>query len=300
MKSKIKLKTISNRFTPAMLVPIGTAILGVIVGESFELWSNSWMNDFSKASIILLVLVSALVVVDILISDKKIQQMDIHEKNINDKHEEILEKLGTNAGFFKVETGRDNSGVEMFSLYAELIKEAKKEILVLQYRPTFDDKMWTNYQSPAFKARDTYYKALNELIQNNLDNDNFVYTRIVQLEQCEVSNKGSEAYEYCLAPYDETCYKHMEHWIKKNNIRVSIKKAPISLGATLIIIDKEHIIIEFPNMEDTLLLGVLYIEDTDLSLYSKLKNIWMHVDRKSYLVENIDEIYSQPSNGRVI
>jgi hypothetical protein len=278
-------------FPFATLLPIGTAILGVVIGKTFDVWTDAWADSFAKACLILLVLIAVLVVVDLLVSMSKIQRMNTQEKTLSDVHRQILAKLGTNAEFFRVESGQETSAAEMFTFYAELIRQARTEIRILQYRPSFDDVMWVDDHSPAYQARERYYRSLDDVIEERTKNGEFTYSRIVQLDRSDGPDGRDVRGGFRLSKYDRTCHEHMQRWIDRNSVHLSIRKAPVSLGATIIMVDRQHIIIELPNMETRLLLGVLYIEDSEMSLFPKLNNLWMHIDRRSSLVETVGEIY---------
>jgi len=270
-----------------VLSPMAMTFFGIIIGRPFKIWNENNLH-YLFIFITILMIISILLMILLLrrITNKSKQFNDDHKriiKEIKDDHDKIIKEIGTSAQFLYVHNkeieGNKNTTENMFKFYKEIVQDAKKEIFILQYRPS-----WKDDDSPAVIARQNYYDCLKNLICKH-DKSDFQYTRIIQMEEDENNT-------LIKAQHDKICKNHLDEMIEKFKDKVTIQKACVSIGATIIVIDQQHIFIELPSKEDFSLLGVFYIKDTQNNLYpNSLKGFLNYAKKNISDILNTDEIY---------
>ena len=236
------------------------------------------------------------------ISDKEytlLIEMSKKEDKIKEQLDSFEEEIGTSVQFFSVNSDTDDeAGKTIFSIYEKVVRRVEKDIKVLQYRPSFEGKLWDKENNKeSYKAREQYYHAIDDIISTK--KKGIKYSRIIQLDTDNDLPKGKDLNDsnFMLAKHDEVCVNHIQKCFDQKVSRISIKKAPVLIAATIIIIDNMRIFIEFPNQRDSLFIGVFYIKDLGKTLEDKLDTLWLRIDGEANPVHKVSDVYLPEKKG---
>ena len=266
----------------AIILSIVSAILGIVAGSIIELIAPPlfqppnllYLTFFVNTLIFLVVGVYA-----VTLWNKSLRDSE----NTNQLMTDLLRKLDVK--FQYVGIGKGRSGAN-FAYAAGLIRDAKSEVLILNYEPVQRIESNLNYDREAAisKERKEYYETIRLKIQNS-QSGKFKFRRIIQMpETQDISDL-----------FDPTMAEHLRMLAElgtKEPEFVSLKRSLPFLNSTLMIIDRRYILFSVsaldPDDREYYTKGHLVFDDSVGSFASEFVRFFERIDSHASLVKIAD------------
>lgn len=273
-----------------ILVAIASTIFGLLISPLLERITSPLFDTPTRAllaGLSFLALLSIIVVVTTGIFARR------HEKaisEIGDELSNINRRLGLTVRF--VHSPPKRSTGEAYRVAREIIEKAENEILVLHYlRPPQERAEERTYpiETQEYRTeRDKYTSALFEKLRQNKDKRLF-YRRIIQLPEgrdtkLTEERLGKRWFEHIKAvleifdDYQDAGY---------------IKKAPVFLEQTYVIVDRRYIIWGIDSIEPEhsvrYMEGTLFFEDPHQEFIQYLLGFFQRIDAHAIIVRKVPE-----------
>lgn len=246
------IKVFKEMIIPYVLIPLGFTGLGYFLPD----YDKNKTLMFQAITLLCLLVFSFYLM---------IANVDL-EKKVSD----IADRSGTSVELLQY--GKDEKYKTPFELPIQLIKNAKTEILILDYFP------WqsSSTSDPKIGDIDTRYKIYyDELIKAATKSDSIEYHRIIQLPK-GTTNPSKILSSLLKIDFVKNHFEKMINLMKTGEpkTRVSIKTCNTTYPTTtFIIVDEKHVIWEVPYLNDAQFKFDLdlYIVDSQGTLAKELK-----------------------------
>jgi hypothetical protein len=255
----------SKRNKLALLIPIGTFILGIFVQVLFDQFLSSRSLMPLTTAVILLSLVIILI---------WLRQAETRFDSIDNQLINLIDLAGLNGKFIE-----DGAKGESYLLSTELIEKAQTSILYVSSWEPFDiyqanDTDIMIGDSDIVKARREFYHTLIRQVERHKDDITPFHRRIVQTPK---------EYEGKTLPYylDQIFYYYLENMARiqaQSPSSCTIKRVTSRINLHFIVIDNKYIIIPILTHEKKVLQarhGAMFLEDTTKD--RKLANCLIHI-----------------------
>jgi hypothetical protein len=266
-----------------LLIPVGSAILGLLMSSLLENWSKSWFDTLTKAIIVSEVLFGVIIISGMISVGVLVRRMDAQQARAEQYLEDIARRLGITVDFCSAYS--EAEGANMFRRDQSIIAKAQREILVLEYRSRPPGYLWVTEGLSSYEARRKWFNTLYEKAWEHRAEGSFFVRRIIQLPE------GPSQEVQGVLESDPLYAEHLQKMLAlQSEFKDStyVKTSRIVIQATVVLVDDRHVLFELRSEEpETILLGTFHFDDTTGVLVQQLKRLWQRVDAQAILVTKV-------------
>lgn len=273
-----------------VLIAIASAVFGLLISPLLEKITSPLFDTPTRAllaGLSLLALLSIIAVVTTGIFARR------HEKGIsevNDELSSINQRLGLTVRC--VHSPPKRSTGEAYRISREIIEKAENEILILHYlRPPQKRSVERTYpiETEEYRIeRDKYTLALLEKFRQNRDRRLF-YRRIIQLPEGKDTKLTEERLGKRWVEHIQAVFEILDEFQDAGYI----KKAPVFLEQTYVIVDRRYVIWGIDSVEPEhgvrYMEGTLFFEDPHKEFIQFLLGFFQRIDAHATIVRKVPE-----------
>jgi len=270
-----------------VLIALASGVFGLLISPLLEKITSPLFDAPTRALLTGLSFLAFISIIGVVTTGVFARRYEKTINSVNDELSSINRRLGLTVRF--VHDPPKRSTGEVYRIAREIIEKAESEILVLQYMRLREQNYARRIETDEYQIeREKYTLALVEKLEQNKDKRLF-YRRVFQLPEGRDTKLTEER-------LGKRWFEHTKAVLEILNEYPDagyIKKAPVFLEQTYVIVDRRYVIWGIDGIEPEhgirYMEGALFFDDPHQEFIKYLLGFFQRVDVHAIIVQKMPE-----------